>query len=180
MTFTAIDLREFILEMVAPYRHERDVRHLLLYLRSLLSALEDFRRITVPSYASIAAWLKAGRNYPPAAVNLNWVDLLLHDSPPNTPEYFAEILTVDHLERFLKVQIAVLARLIEDGALDRPDLYFGAVSCRGSRWYNFTLESYLERGSSFLENYGPEEEEFLASDGWLTAATILGCGQSVE
>jgi hypothetical protein len=176
----AQDLRHHALKVAQDSTSDPTPSELLQYLQSLLAAVQQCRHITCPSYAEIGTLLSEALVITPLDYDASWNDTPTLLSEANSAEYYQEIRSVNYTERMLQRQIWELHHMINDGSLEQPDRYFGITSALGSRWYNFTLESYLECGTVFLDNYEVEDEEFLQSDGWLTISFIFGDGQSYE
>ena len=86
-------------------------------------------------------------------------------------------MTVEYTQRFLEHQIADYRVMRADGQIINGHEYFGTISPTGTRWYNYDVSSFLERGTKFLESYAPSEEEYTVSDGWSTLVSILSDGQ---
>jgi hypothetical protein len=75
-------------------------------------------------------------------------------------------------------QINELRSMNREGRLVDRARYFGVDMPSGSRWYNFTPESYLERG--WIGNYGDDEEERIDPVTWRDFRRFLGYGQCYE
>lgn len=170
---TGARLRQFVLallqqpSLLAPAGHQVALDD---YLSSLWHAATAYRGQPF-KFVFIAELLQ--KAFVTAPMPYDWTPALRQPykpvsdyvAPYQSPEYYAESTTYAFFERRIKRQILELKHL----RLQQPIPY-------SSRWENLTVEAFLERGTSNLEEETDEETE--ATWGYL--AGILADGQYVE
>lgn len=138
----------------------------------------------------LRALLRLGRQLGDAPLTLARLAQLLDEARTATPEPYDPGWATDYgaptpdgtfanWERTLKDQVIDLEEMRETGQLEDPERYFGLTSPRGGRWYNFDVESFLERGVAGL--FDDDQTGDVPLDvSWETFADLLRSGQYYE
>lgn len=177
---TAPEFRTAVLQLID--EKQSSSRSLEEYLLALLHQLQSLRE-SQPTYQDIATILRNSYDGKLAEFSDDWKNLPWYTTTPNSKEYHQEIRTFECQERQLKIRISGLRQLAMDGKLrqDSSKLWLnGADDYRGSRWYNFTVDAFLERGTTLFENIEVGEENYEELDGWIDFGFIMSDGASYE
>lgn len=177
---TAADFRENILQLIE--EHVDSTRTLEDYLLALLQNMQPYKDAR-PTYKDIATMLHDSYTSEPATYSDTWKELPWFTTTPNSEEYHREIRTFECQERQLKIRIAGIRGLRLDGTLkkDPKRLWLnGADDFRGSRWYNFEVNSFLERGTVHFETMDEDDEDYEAIEDWNDFGSIISDGVSYE
>lgn len=180
MIQTAANLRAYVLQLIED--NKTSERTLEEYLLAMLRCIQSTKE-PQPSYQDIGDFLHTSYMGELAEYSEEWKDLPWLTTTPNSEAYHQEIRSYECQVRQLKIRITGLRQLRLDGVLnkDPSKLWLnGADDYRGSRWYNLTIPSFLERGTALLENIESEEDEYEQCDGWIDFSFIISDGVSHE
>ena len=83
------------------------------------------------------------------------------------------------LKHTILFQVADLYRM-RDNQLKDEYRYFGVKSPTGNSWYNFDVFTYLECGTSGMEDHAQDVEAEFAGCDWVFLADILELGRLYE
>ena len=186
-TFTVTSgarLRQFVLDLLRAHgSHQpataRQSSALAAYLSSLWHVAQQYRDRPFAFYF-IAEMLEKAFDYPP--MPYEWEPELRqpyrpmsdHLAPYQTPEYYAEFSTYAYFERVIKRQIHQLQRIFRLPSL--PEFERVVLDGHEVYWANLFVESFLERGTTGLE----EDVELEQDATWGYLAGILQHGQYTE
>ena len=155
---------------------------LLNYLLSLWATAEKYKNVEKVTFSLIAKILEEAFATPPKKVN--WDELLKEqfimpfESEPNTTEYHEEIRKFEYFEKSIRNDAVSLKMLNTYGA-EKLGVKMHDNIFTGNQyfWENHTTETFLERGTAFLEE---ETDWYDAEVSWFALDSILGDGRYEE
>mgnify|MGYP003600166015 CR=1 FL=1 len=158
---------------------------LLNYLLSLWATAEKYKNVEKVTFSLIAKILEEAFATPPKKVN--W-DKLLKDqfvmpytSEANSPEYFIEIRKFEYFEKSMRNDVVSLKILNTYGA-EKLGVKMHDNIFTGNQyfWENHTTETFLERGTAFLEDEMEDGSDPKYPVSWFDLEAILNNGRFEE
>ncbi|GEM55826.1 hypothetical protein B0A58_08730 [Flavobacterium branchiophilum NBRC 15030 = ATCC 35035] len=158
---------------------------LLNYLLSLWATAEKYKNVEKVTFSLIAKILQEAFATPPKKVN--WDELLKeqfimpYTSEANSQEYFIEIRKFEYFEKSMRNDVVSLKMLNTYGA-EKLGVKMHDNIFTGNQyfWKNHTTETFLERGTAFLEDEMEDGSDPKYPVSWFDLEAILNNGRFEE